>query len=1079
MNKILHIWVVTMVLGAFSLANAQMVIKPLYTMYSNVAKNLPVLQQGTTFSLNHLQDSDIPEIKVAYFPVYNGQSYPFSDFKNKGAGPYDIINNGNLLIKGEEGITAYWSLIEAFKYFRNKFSYYGVNNQPNKITYLNIVGGYYYVAISSGFNKISIAEAGQAYNVSVLAHELTHLIMNVNNSYTSTICNTGYVNEGVSDIFGILAENYSTQQDDPSAPFEWGFNVGGKSLYYLKTPLGIKQSGFPVSVNGDNFDSACKNEHNNRTIVPYWFYLLSEGGTGNIDDNSNKEKFQVISIGTDRAEKILFNAITKKYLPSGDYSWDGLRMATLTAAKAEYGSGSVEYNSVADAWHAVGVGTSSAQLLSSVPADGAKDANPWPLNGIMGYLREIQYPDIEKQWIAQFSTDKDFKSSSPIYTTSTLTKASNTMSMNGKLYLVIPPINLQTLTTYYCRVETTGFDACHYGQTPKTCADLQTQLASGLDVRSFVTDGRDIDQAQIETPYPWGPAFHWATKADVAGSKIQYYILNIFHKDEKEPFIQKDYAPQAGATQFNPTTKPDYLILKDGTDYGWAVRAMGPNDVFGEKTFSLATRMDFKTNKVTSSLVFPDNKKTIDLFNYQLTPIAPIFLIKWDPAVNADGYRVELSKSETDYSSLVKGSETNYHGTQKSFNPGASADGNNTYFCRVTPLGPPLTNEAPQAENPGSTGFVHSFTYDYKSTKPQLNEFATVEFSQYQVPLTWKAVPGADYYKVSLTKRGFMDMYQSPLNNEQIIKSVAGKTAYGFTYTKQNIPYDISIFDQGYEWQVVPWRHEALLDFPGQAARSSYDLMPDVATINTPQEKEVLTVDAVTNQKVYYQVGCMLAPGGFRFTMGLEGQPTTFLTPNNVPYIIAPNAGSVASFPPGGNTGLFDFNIPGTLFWDHDYYAQFIPLGRAGSGIEGKGVIRHFHTPPEPVKKKAPDPMGGGTPTGFGELMLELDYWNLGVDENMDGQDDHAAYFIANITIDGPNGFHDTGDFNYSNPKLPFGDYTVTLTIVDASGAPKGFDSVSHPPHFILKSNDGTSVENSWGLFEAGATTSVDLKFTK
>jgi hypothetical protein len=65
----------------------------------------------------------------------------------------------------------------------------------------------------------------------------------------------------------------------------------------------------------------------------------------------------VTSIGYSAVEKIWYRALTSYFTTQSDFA--DARNGTLQAAADLYGSGSAEYNSVADAWAAVGVGSTS------------------------------------------------------------------------------------------------------------------------------------------------------------------------------------------------------------------------------------------------------------------------------------------------------------------------------------------------------------------------------------------------------------------------------------------------------------------------------------------------------------------------------------------------------------------------------------------------------------------------------------------------------------------------------------------------------------------------------------------------
>jgi Zn-dependent metalloprotease len=77
------------------------------------------------------------------------------------------------------------------------------------------------------------------------------------------------------------------------------------------------------------------------------YYLVAKGGT------HHKSGITVTGIGADDAAKIWFRALTSYMTSTTDFA--GARAATLQAATALFGQGSAQFNTVAQAWTAVGV----------------------------------------------------------------------------------------------------------------------------------------------------------------------------------------------------------------------------------------------------------------------------------------------------------------------------------------------------------------------------------------------------------------------------------------------------------------------------------------------------------------------------------------------------------------------------------------------------------------------------------------------------------------------------------------------------------------------------------------------------
>jgi thermolysin len=88
--------------------------------------------------------------------------------------------------------------------------------------------------------------------------------------------------------------------------------------------------------------------HINSGIPNHVFYLVAKGG-----NHAHVPGPFVAGIGTDAAARIWYKALTTYMTSSTNFA--GARAATLNAAADLYGTGSAQYNAVANAWAACGV----------------------------------------------------------------------------------------------------------------------------------------------------------------------------------------------------------------------------------------------------------------------------------------------------------------------------------------------------------------------------------------------------------------------------------------------------------------------------------------------------------------------------------------------------------------------------------------------------------------------------------------------------------------------------------------------------------------------------------------------------
>jgi Zn-dependent metalloprotease len=199
------------------------------------------------------------------------------------------------------------------------------------------------------------AQNGPFTALDVCGHEITHAV----SDYTAGFIyqyESGALSEAFSDIFGTCVEFYATP-----ALADWfigeDFDLsGGNGFRNMEDPKTDQQ---PDTYQGQYWYTGSLDNggvHINNSVGNYWFYLLTEGGSGINDKNHS---YDVTGIGIDSAAQIAYRAMAYYLTSNSQYS--DARMASLQAAADLYGNCSEAYIQTANAWYAVGVGQAIAE----------------------------------------------------------------------------------------------------------------------------------------------------------------------------------------------------------------------------------------------------------------------------------------------------------------------------------------------------------------------------------------------------------------------------------------------------------------------------------------------------------------------------------------------------------------------------------------------------------------------------------------------------------------------------------------------------------------------------------------------
>lgn len=204
-------------------------------------------------------------------------------------------------------------------------------------------------------------------SLDLLAHEFTHLVVATNGRDGIELSGeAGAINEAIADCMGVSCDFYtdatkanwqiaegvmlrSPNMRDMSNPKMAGGGVPG----YMVNPQPDTYGGeFWINPNVSLDNGGI---HFNNGVFNYWYYLVAIGDKG---ENDNNYVYDITGLGIDKAEKLLMRMILNYLIPTTKFS--DARSAALLAANDLWGNKSTEYNTINEAWMAVGVSQTTA-----------------------------------------------------------------------------------------------------------------------------------------------------------------------------------------------------------------------------------------------------------------------------------------------------------------------------------------------------------------------------------------------------------------------------------------------------------------------------------------------------------------------------------------------------------------------------------------------------------------------------------------------------------------------------------------------------------------------------------------------
>lgn len=242
---------------------------------------------------------------------------------------------------------AHWGMQMFYDYYAERHNRLSYDNQNSPmISYIHVSNGWSNATWSGRWANFGDGNRNPLTSIDVVAHEFTHGVTrhSANLIYQGE---SGALNESFSDIFGLMVKHYAIPDQ-----FSWRM---GAANYILRDMSKPKVFGDPNTYKGENwhFESSDNGGvHTNSGVQNFWFYLLSEGGSG---VNDLGHDYAVDSLGKGTAAQIAYRNLTTYLTPNATY--EDARMGAIWASEDLYGACSHEVRTTIAAWYAVGLGS--------------------------------------------------------------------------------------------------------------------------------------------------------------------------------------------------------------------------------------------------------------------------------------------------------------------------------------------------------------------------------------------------------------------------------------------------------------------------------------------------------------------------------------------------------------------------------------------------------------------------------------------------------------------------------------------------------------------------------------------------
>jgi Zn-dependent metalloprotease len=655
---------------------------------------------------------------------------------------------------------------------------------------------------SKGDIHLGFVDGRPSASLDAVAHEMGHLmVLSTLHIAPSQLGDRAAfpefasLDEGIADVLALAVKN--AKRSASGLPPVWTFGEDVRAAGYrdAQNPKRLQQ---PDTYRGRFWASGMRADpHVDATVLTHWYYLLSMGGAGTIDERTGSSRaYAVAPIDSTSVQGSidLASRVAQSALAQIDFGADfhDFYRATLRATStAALGLTDVQVQSIKQAWYAVGVGD---RVDSRLPFDGQADVDPWPVD--LSWASDSQDAGAWQVEIAETPEELSAESG-PSFQTATASAENASFQSAGKLYGDWSRFVLDPNKTYSWRVRSMP-DAS--AGTPGT-----SKPGPWSDVTRFSTSSKAAQLATDETQDrpPWDSSFAWRP---VSGATR--YAVEMWPAAQGPDTGLRRYEMSPGGPLPPPTTV--WIPLESWQSYEWRVWSYGPDGVGGAAPSDVSEIASISTGAVPAADATSDGS---DAWNFQLRVTPP--KETEHTAVDFDGKTQNL-KNRLSGDALLR-----VHSSSLDI-------GNGTFAFDLTPVGPipykPLTFHWTQTA--GSTDPVdpelgptthHELPVDWSKTTPTM-ENPNLEYCHYGDPFTvyWSSpaeANAATSYVLTITPKS--GGAPRVLQGSEIM-TVPPPGASGALFVQ-----DVCTDPKGYDVSVQAFKDGSSLD-PGAPAISSY-----------------------------------------------------------------------------------------------------------------------------------------------------------------------------------------------------------------------------------------------------------------
>jgi len=308
--------------------------------------NLSACEKNGTYHLKNIDNTHIE--------IFDAKQTRFT-YQN------EITDTDNHFENNKSANEVFWAAQNIYKYFKETFDRNSIDDEGMPIlswvNYANEAGNKNDVFWNGNWMSFGSGD-GKSYNsrtsCDIVAHELMHGI----NDFTANLLyanESGALEESFSDIFGEIIEAYINGSNDWLIGAETIADSSKTALRSLSNPKdGSIFYQQPNTYKGENWWISKEDNggvHYNSGVQNYWFYLLTEGGSG---VNDNGYSYNIEPIGIDKAAAIAYRNLA--YYLTRYSNFEDAKNGAIQAATDLFGADSNATKQTALAWRAVGIG---------------------------------------------------------------------------------------------------------------------------------------------------------------------------------------------------------------------------------------------------------------------------------------------------------------------------------------------------------------------------------------------------------------------------------------------------------------------------------------------------------------------------------------------------------------------------------------------------------------------------------------------------------------------------------------------------------------------------------------------------